>query len=218
MPFPVVLFDLDGTLTDSQAGIVASYRYALAAVGLAADESRTKALIGPPLEQNLLTLGVAAADVSRATAAYRQYFVRRGMYENRLYDGAVDALAELSSGGTRLGVATSKLVDFAHAILEHFQISHFFEVVSGASRDGSRSHKADVAAHALEGLGYPQPSSVALVGDREQDMYAAAELGLYGVGALWGYGSEAELRQAGAQVLVGSPEALVPVLQRAEPR
>jgi phosphoglycolate phosphatase len=139
------------------------------------------------------------------------------MYDNRLYDGAADALAQLSSTGTRLALATSKLGDFADAILGHFGLRHYFEVVAGASRDGSRSHKADVAAYALEGLGHPDPGCVALVGDREQDMYAAGELGLYGVGALWGYGSEAELLGAGAQVLVPSPAALVPVLERGKP-
>lgn len=212
MVFPVVLFDLDGTLTDSQVGIVASYRYALAALGLSAEETAIRACIGPPLEYNLVELGVPASEVSAGVTAYREYFSATGMYENRLYDGITDTLAALASAGSTLGVATSKLDDFAETILKYFEIRHFFAQVSGSTRDGRRAHKIDVVTHALEGLGLPAPSTVAMVGDREHDMYAANELGLYAIGASWGYGSEAELVGAGARVLVPTPGALPEVL------
>jgi phosphoglycolate phosphatase len=210
--FPVVLFDLDGTLTDSEAGIVASYRYALRSQGLSADYSAIRSCIGPPLMQSLRHLGVPVEDVERATVAFREYMVERGMYENRLYDGIVQALGSLRSAGMVMGIATSKLIDVALPIVEHFGISGFFSTVSGATADGHRAHKVDIAAHALEELGAPKPQSVAMVGDREHDMFAARDLGLFAVGAGWGYGGEEELLSSGADVILASPVALTEFL------
>jgi phosphoglycolate phosphatase len=112
------------------------------------------------------------------------------------------------TAGIVMGVATSKLVDFAVPILAHFGISSFFSTVSGATADGRRLHKVDIAAHALEDLGSPERGGVALVGDREYDMFAARELGLFAVGAGWGYGTEEELLGSGANVIVTSPLGL----------
>lgn len=201
VPLPIVLFDLDGTLTDSAAGIVASYSHVLASLGMHAEEADIRRGIGPPLAQALASLGVPATLMDQAITAYREVFARRGLYDNRVYPGTTEMLEELGRAGTTLGVATSKLDQFARAILEHFRLSEYFTVVSGSSRDGARSHKVDVLAHALEELGGPAPSSVALVGDREHDMYAARQLGVWAIGVTWGYGPEDELVASGAHVL-----------------
>lgn len=212
MAFDVVLFDLDGTLTDSQAGIAASYHHALGTLGLRSTDAEIKALIGPPLQDNLISLGVPADKLEDAIVAYREYYAQKGMFDNELFDGVAEVLASLHAAGTTIALATSKLVDYATEILEHFEMSHFFTAVAGSSRDGTRSHKDEVVEDALESLGLPERESVALVGDRQNDMWAARDLGLYGVGALWGYGSKVELLNAGAQVLAARPEELLALL------
>lgn len=212
MAVPVVLFDLDGTLTDSAPGIVASYRYALAALGMEAPDAAIRRCIGPPLQHSLHRLGVPDDLLPEAVAAYRENFARSGLYDNRLYEGTEEMLRALVSVGTVLGVATSKLDEYARTILEHFGVMGYFATVSGSTGDGRRLYKEDIAAHALQSLGNPTASSVALVGDREHDMFAAHRLGLIGVGVSWGYGSEAELFGSGAEVVVDGPSELTALL------
>ena len=213
MGFSTVLFDLDGTLSDSQAGIVASYRHTLAAFGLDADEAAIKRWIGPPLGEGLAALGVPADRVEEAVARYRAYFGATGMYDNRLYDGAADMLAELRSAGVTLGLATSKLQRFAAAILDHFGLAEHFAVVCGVAGDGSRSTKEEVVGFALATLGGPEPSTVALVGDREHDIRAALHHGLHPVGVTWGYGDRREMQASAGAAIVAIVED-VPALTR----
>jgi phosphoglycolate phosphatase len=206
---PIVLFDLDGTLTDAQAGIVRSLAHAVAAVGVAAPgPEELRPLIGPPLVEMLLALGVPEDDLRSAVHAYRDRYATVGLFENELYPGVPELLADLTGAGLRLGLATSKAEPYAHTILEHFGIRGRFEAVAGASLDHARRHKADVVAHALEHLGLPDPASVIMVGDREHDVVGAAEHGITTIGVLWGYGSRAELTTAGAVAVVSSVEGL----------
>lgn len=207
-----VLFDLDGTLTDSAPGIVASYRHALVAFGIDAPDSEIRRWIGPPLSESLAGLGVAPGDIDAAVGEYRSYFGRHGLYENRLYDGVAEMLDELTVAGLTLGLATSKLTSFAETILDLFGIRKLFGAVSGATADGSRVTKARIVGHALDSLGSPDPPSVVVVGDREHDVLAARELGLGSVGVTWGYGSATELTAAGAAQLAASPSELSAML------
>ncbi len=212
MRFSTVLFDLDGTLTDSQDGIVSSYQHALAAFGIDADDASIKAWIGPPLQDGFAALGVPAAQVPAAIDRYRAYFAEIGIHRNRLYDGVPAMLAELDRAGVTLGLATSKLVDFAEQIVAQFAIAEHFEVIAGAARDGSRINKADIVAFALESLGWPQPGSAALVGDRGDDMRAAVHHGLFPVGVSWGYGNNEELQASGSQMIIDHPSAVTGLL------
>ena len=145
----LVIFDLDGTLTDSAPGIVASFRHALAAVGAEVpDGDLAGRIVGPPMHHTLAALGLGdRADA--AVAAYRADYTRRGWAMNTLFDGVADLLADLRAAGVRLAVATSKAEPTARRILEHFDIADDFEVIAGASLDGTRAAKADVVAHAL---------------------------------------------------------------------
>jgi phosphoglycolate phosphatase len=213
----IVLFDLDGTLTDSQAGIVNSYRHALSLLGLPVDEEAIRRWIGPPLRDGLAALGVPDRLLDTAIITYRAYFVETGMFQNRLYDGVAQALADLRGAGITLGVATSKLDEFAVEILDHFGITKKFAVIAGASRDGRRTHKGDVVDHALDCLGRPDPRTVALVGDREHDVHAATEHGLLPIGASWGYGSAGELTAAGVKHIVSSPSELTRLVLATSP-
>lgn len=207
-----VLFDLDGTLTDSAPGIVASYRHALNAFGLDAEEEAIRGWIGPPLMKGLAALGVPDEQIPAAIDTYRRHFSAVGMYDNYLYPGVVDMLAALSSAGITLAVATSKLEHFARTIVDHFEIARYFTVVAGGSRDGTRLYKLDIARYALGCLGSPEPGEVALVGDREDDVGAAVQLGLHAVGVTWGYGSVGELTGHGADYLVDTPADVVELL------
>jgi phosphoglycolate phosphatase len=183
----LVIFDLDGTLTDSAHGVVASFRHALAAVGAEVPDGDLAALVvGPPMHDTLCRLGLGdrAAD---AVAAYRADYTSRGWAMNTLFDGVADVLADLRAAGVRLAVATSKAEPIAQRILEHFGIAEVFEVVAGASLDGSRAAKSDVVAHALAQL-KPLPERVVMVGDRAHDVEGAAEHGIATVVVGWGYG------------------------------
>ena len=207
--FEVVLLDLDGTLTHSEAGIIASFRHALAQLGMAVPDAAISRCIGPPLVDGFAALGVDAGRIDDAVALYREYFAVRGIRENRLYPGVGEMLAVMATAGARLALATSKLTKFADQILEQFGLSALFEAVSGSTPDGSRLHKEEIVDHALCELGRPDPSTVVMVGDREHDILAARHHGICSVGVTWGYGSTAELTAAGADLLVSTPEELL---------
>jgi phosphoglycolate phosphatase len=184
----LVIFDLDGTLTDSAHGVVASFRHALAAVGAEVPDGDLAALVvGPPMHHTLSGLGLGER-VADAVAAYRADYTSRGWAMNTLFDGIPEMLADLRAADVRLAVATSKAEPTARRILQHFGIAEHFEVIAGASLDGSRAAKADVVAHALAQLA-PLPERVIMVGDRAHDVDGAAEYGIATVVVGWGYGN-----------------------------
>lgn len=187
----LVIFDLDGTLTDSAPGVVASFRHALATIGAVppTDDPAQLAelVVGPPMHHTLAALGLGAR-AEEAIAAYRADYTGRGWAINGLYDGIAELLADLQSAGVRLAVATSKVESTARRILEHFGIDGHFDVIAGASPDGTRAAKADVLAHALAQL-HPLPQRLLMVGDRSHDVEGAAAHGLDTVVVGWGYGA-----------------------------
>ena len=181
-----VLFDLDGTLTDSAEGVVASFRHALGELGAPVPEGDLASrIVGPPMH---ITMADLVGDrAGEAMTAYRADYTTRGWAMNRTFDGVPELLADLRSAGVRLAVATSKSEPIARRILEHFGLDGFFEVIAGASPDGVRSAKADVVAHALAQL-EPLPQRVLMVGDRSHDVEGAAQHGIGTVVVDWGYG------------------------------
>jgi phosphoglycolate phosphatase len=205
-----VLIDLDGTLTDSRPGIVASIQHALRALGHdAPHESALQKYIGPPLHaafRELLPVN-QDSDVARAIAAYRERYVAIGMFENAVYSGVLEALKLLRNRGARLFVATSKPQVFAQRILEHFELSHFFDKIYGSELDGQRTDKIDLISYLLA-KSQLQKSETVMVGDRHHDIVGAMTNGVRAVGVLWGYGSRAELLGAGAQALLEAPSEL----------
>jgi len=205
-----VVLDVDGTVLDSADGIVAAYRHALAAVGVAApDESGLRADLGPPLVTLLPALGVPPERLAEAAAAYRAYYLRAGLHQARPYDGVVDVLARLSSR-IRLATATAKRTDTASATLEAHGLSRFFTVVNGL--DDDHPTKTATLVRTLGLLGDPDPARVVMVGDRHSDVSAGRDVGARTVGVLWGYGSRAELEAAGPDLLLEHPAQLVDLL------
>lgn len=183
----LVLFDLDGTLTDSAQGIVASFRHALGEVGAPVpDGDLAGRIVGPPMHHTLRSLGLGER-ADEAIAAYRADYTSRGWAMNRTFDGIPALLADLKGAGVRLAVATSKAEPTAQRILAHFGLDGYFEVIAGASPDGTRAVKADVVASALARL-EPLPDRVVMVGDRWHDVEGAAAHGIDTVVVGWGYG------------------------------
>ncbi|MGO1318180.1 MAG: HAD hydrolase-like protein [Cellulomonadaceae bacterium] len=214
----LVLLDLDGTLTDSAPGIIASVRHAFAALDLPApgpDDLRR--FVGPPIEESLLRHGVRPERLEEARTAYREAFTSGGMFDNRVYDGVLDTLAALRGAGVRLALATSKPEVYARRITAHFGLDTFLEAQFGASLDTSRSEKADVITYGLRELkdsaaGLPDLSSILMVGDRLHDVLGARANGLDCLGVAWGYADTGELAQAGARAVVHTPAELTAAL------
>lgn len=183
----LVIFDLDGTLTDSAEGIVASFRHALHAVGASVpDGDLVSRIVGPPMHVTLQQMGLGEL-ADDAIAAYRADYTTRGWSMNRPFDGIPALLGDLRAAGVRLAVATSKAEPTAQRILAHFGLDDCFEVIAGASLDGTRSAKADVVAHALSQLA-PLPDRVVMIGDRSHDVEGAAVHGIDTIVVDWGYG------------------------------
>ena len=205
-----MIFDLDGTVWDSLPGIVGSLEHTFEAFDLEVpDRSVLTANIGPPLQLMLAELGFPDATIAEATLVYRDRYVTWGAYQATLYPGVESVLSQLGSDGHRLATATSKGEGPTLQMLDHFGLTGHFEVIGAASMDTSAMTKVAVLGRALEGLGRPDPDDCLMVGDRSYDVLGAAEFGIGCAGALWGYGTEDELRTAGARHLVESPPALV---------
>lgn len=209
-----MLFDLDGTLTDPQEGIVNAISHALQTLNLPAQPRELLAtFIGPPLRDSFAnTLHMPPELIEPAIAAYRDYFAHRGIFENRLYDGIPELLQRLQAAGIPMAMATSKPTVYAEKIAAHFGIAQYFDYIAGANLDGTRERKADVIAHALQVLAPPPGTQIVMVGDREFDVLGAAEHGIPCIGLLWGYGSREELVAAGADVIVETMDELYEVL------
>jgi len=202
-----VLFDLDGTLTESGQGVANGVLHALAAFDLpapSADELRK--YLGPPLWVSFDEFaGLKGADIERAVQIYREYYHEIGRFENAVFPGIPDMLAALVNSGVRLAVATSKVDHSALSILQHFELDQYFDVISGSDDLGvTRGTKALVIAHALAELNITNREGVVMIGDREHDINGAKEHGLESIGVLWGYGDEAELTAAGATYITAN--------------
>ena len=213
-----ILFDLDGTLTDSGPGIMNAAAYALRSYGIAEDDlARLRRFVGPPLKDSFMTLyGFDAARAEEAIGRYREYFADTGIWENRVYPGVPEALDALHREGATLAVATSKPEVFARRILDRFDLAGYFDAVCGSELDGRRTDKAEVVGWLLEHTGAAADTSV-MVGDRCHDIVGAAACGVAAVGVTWGYGSRQELLDAGAAALADTPADL-PACCRRLPR
>ena len=201
--YSVILFDLDGTLTDPAEGITNSVAYALRFYGIDVKEkSELNKFIGPPLIGAFEEYYKFSYDqATEALAKYREYFSSKGIFENKIYDGINEMLSELRKRGKRLIVATSKPDEFAVKILKHFDIYDEFEFVAGATMDEKRTNKADVIEYALASCGISDRRECLMVGDRKHDIIGASKCGLDSMGVLYGYGDHSELTDAGATYL-----------------
>jgi phosphoglycolate phosphatase len=204
-----IYFDLDGTLTDPKPGITGSIQYALKKLGLAVpSQDELTWCIGPPLHASLKSLTGTDALADQALLLYRERFSEVGLFENTPYQGIHDTLATVAATGARMFVATSKPAVYASRIVEHFGLKPYFERVFGSELDGTRVDKRDLLRYALDEAKV-DPASAIMIGDRSHDVIGARTNGMTAIGVLYGYGSEAELRDAGAHhICAAHPELL----------
>lgn len=206
-----VLFDLDGTISDSQRGILAALRHAFAVHGLPPMDAATeRTILGPPFYESLPPL-IGKAPLVDVIAAYRGHYSTT-MFDTDLYAGVAELIATLAAGGTRLALATSKPEAYAVKIVEHLGVAHHFEVLGGDALDGSRGTKALVIADVLRRLGDPDRTAVIMVGDREHDVYGAREHGIETIGVRWGYGSPGELEGANPYAIAATASEVLTIL------
>ncbi|MGI6011486.1 MAG: HAD hydrolase-like protein [Ruminococcus sp.] len=207
----IILFDLDGTLTDSAEGITKSVQYALQHFGVdEPDLEKLKCFVGPPLkEQFMKYCHMPERQAETAVAVYRERYAKTGIYENKLYDGILELLEMLKEEKKILCVASSKPEIYVRRILEYFQIDQYFDEIVGANMDGSRTKKAEVIEEALERLqATDSREDVLMVGDRSHDVKGALQCGIQCIGAAYGYGGSSELAKAGAIYIANSVEEL----------
>lgn len=204
-----VIFDLDGTLLDSSEGIVNSFRATLDELGMGADEDQLRHLIGPPLWHSFRVLGVEAPFVDEAVALYRRHYAAFGVFEATVYAGIHEVLQEMHATGIALGVATAKRVDFATQMLGAHHLAEYFDIIAGASVDLVVSEKYDIIDEALRHWGEKGSSAIWMIGDRRYDVEAAKRHGLTTIGVTWGFGSDTELLECGADALARVPRDLL---------
>ncbi|HTV84619.1 MAG TPA: HAD hydrolase-like protein [Dyella sp.] len=201
------LFDLDGTLIDSQAGISACIRHALTKLGVPSPAD-LRAWIGPPLRHNFAPLlGGDAERVEAAVAYYHERFTTLGWREHSIYPGVEDMMVALHAAGHRLAVVTSKPRQHAQPIVQALPFGHHFEKLYGPHPSSPHSEKASMIAAALADFG-AAPQETVMIGDRRFDMEGALANAVAGIGVLWGFGSREELEAAGAQVVIEHPAHL----------
>jgi phosphoglycolate phosphatase len=206
-----LFFDLDGTLTHSQEGIIRCINHALLDAGAGArSDAELRPFLGPPLRDAFATLLGTTDDarVEQAVRAYRIRFEDVGMFENAVCPGIPEALEALSRAGYRLHVVTVKPTVYARRILEHFSLDGFFRSITGSKLNGRGDTKLSLIRDALRGAA-AESSAAAMIGDRGEDIAGARSNGVCPIAAAWGYGDMEEFRAAGADVVVGSPSELV---------
>ena len=216
MNAPVLLFDLDGTLTDPQPGIVGCIRHALDRLGQPSPtEERLVSFIGPPLRGAFATL-LDTSDrrrVEEAMTLYRERYGTVGLFENTVYSGVAEMLDEARATGSPCFVATGKPLVYTSQIVKHFGLMDRFAALYGSELDGRFDDKAELLEHLLRRERIPAHDAI-MIGDRAADVVAAKKNGLRSVGVLWGFGDDAELEDAGADALCASPDDLVGCTRR----
>ena len=207
-----ILFDLDGTLTDSGEGIINCVIYALERFGLPIPpRDSLRYFVGPPLHESFIKQGVPADRAEEAVAVYRERYVPTGMFENSPYPGVRELLETLKTEGYTLYVASSKPEWMCVKILEHFDLAKYFEMICGATMDTSRNSKAKVIAYLLDQCG--RAEKTIMVGDTAFDVIGAKAHGIPTIGVSWGYGRVEEMQAAGAAAIACTMEDLEKLLK-----
>ena len=209
--FDLILFDLDGTLTDSGPGILNCLEYALEDQGIPVPErEEMRKLLGPPLVVTFCDVfGMNEEQASQAIDKYRERYHDVGLFENSVYEGVPELLAELQGAGLRLATATSKPEYSATRLLQPFELDQYFDFIGAAALDGSRDSKNLVIAHTLQNTNtHPTSHNIIMIGDRHHDVHGAKEHGIDTIGVLWGYGDADELQSAGVIHIAKNPVEL----------
>ncbi|HON78811.1 MAG TPA: HAD hydrolase-like protein [Spirochaetota bacterium] len=212
--FTDILFDLDGTISDSREGIMLSAAYALEKMHITEkDKERLKRFAGPPLHDSFRNIyGLEGADTDMAIELYREHYGETGMFRCAPYPGIPDLLETLHLEGKRLYIATSKLESFARKVIEYLGMEKYFTIIAGSNDDGSRAKKPEVIGYLLAQIPGLKKENTAMVGDMRFDILGAREQGLHAIGVSYGYGTVEELKEAGAALIAGNAGELASLL------
>ena len=210
----VIVFDLDGTVTDPKEGITKSVAHALDHFGIHVEDPDTLTyFIGPPLCENFQkSFGLSEQQSLDAVRVYRERYSTVGWAENVPYPGIAECLSSLRAAGKQLLIATSKAEPYAVRILEHFDLAKYFCVICGTPLEDPKQTKADVILRALSRIGFSDLSRAVMVGDRMHDVEGGHRVGMQTVGVLYGYGNEEELRDHNADFVVADIKMLEKLL------
>jgi phosphoglycolate phosphatase len=195
-----ILFDLDGTLTDSGEGIMNCAELTLAHYGLPIPaRAQMRSIVGPPLKDSFLRFGIPEAELDNAVEFYRKHYLAKGQFENFPYPGIREVLEKLKADGHKLYVATSKPEAMSQNILKNFDLAKYFDIICGAVSDHNRSTKEAVIEHLLSLL--ENEENLVMVGDTIYDVKGAAYHGIPCVAVTWGYGVVQDMQEAGATIV-----------------
>lgn len=212
--YQYILFDLDGTLTNSQLGITTCVAYALESFGIHTENpEELRKFIGPPLKESFVKYyNMTNGEGDRAVEKYRERFATVGLYENEVYAGIPELLQKLKAQGKTLLVATSKPTVYSDKILEHFGLKEYFSYIAGSELDGTRVNKAEVIQYALEQMKITESEKIVMIGDKEHDMIGAGICGVDSIGVLYGFGEREELENHGATYIAETVSDLEKIL------
>ena len=212
--YQYILFDLDGTLTNSQLGITTCVAYALESFGIHTENpEELRKFIGPPLKESFVKYyNMTDGEGDRAVEKYRERFATVGLYENEVYAGIPELLQKLKAQGKTLLVATSKPTVYSDKILEHFGLKEYFSYIAGSELDGTRVNKAEVIQYALEQMKITESEKIVMIGDKEHDMIGAGICGVESIGVLYGFGEREELENHGATYIAETVSDLEKIL------
>lgn len=197
--YTTVLFDLDGTIIDSEKGITNSAAYALAKFGIHAEPSTLRNFIGPPLLNSFHDFyGFSNEKAAQAVDFYREYYGTTGVYECTVYDGMEELFIKLKKEGKKIILATSKYEFYAAKVLEKFKLIKYFDFIAGSLKNGGRGSKSEIISYILETQNITDKSSVVMVGDKKHDIIGAVETVVDSIGVLYGFGNYEELNDNGA--------------------
>ncbi|AGF56297.1 phosphoglycolate phosphatase [Clostridium saccharoperbutylacetonicum] len=212
--FEYILFDLDGTITDSGEGITKSVQYALKDFGIEVENIKElNKFIGPPLKDSFKRFyNFDDEKAELGLRKYREYYADKGIYENSLYDGIVEVLDKLKKSNKKIILATSKPEVYAKEILKYFKIDEYFTFVGGADFEETRVSKGDVIKYALKEAQVSDLSKTIMIGDREHDIIGAKENNIKSIGVLYGYGDVIELTQARADHIIKNVDELIDII------
>ncbi|GAA0177497.1 HAD family hydrolase [Clostridium sediminicola] len=205
-----ILFDLDGTLTDSKYGIIKSIQYALSKEGIEQVELKDlQKFVGPPLKESFMEYySFDEETAERAIDNFREYFKDKGIFENEVYIGIPELLSYLKNKGYCISIATSKPTIFAKKIIKHFKLEKYFLKIVGSNLDGTRTSKGEVIEYLLKELDVKNTDKIVMIGDRKHDVLGAKMNNLHSIGVAYGYGCIEELESAGANYIVESIDEL----------
>ena len=212
--YDTIAFDLDGTLTNPERGLIASFVYALGKMGVDyGEKAELKRFIGPPIyEEWQRCFGFTPEESAQALLIFREYYSVYGWWDNEIYPGVKEMLERLKRAGKKIILATSKPEIFAKKVLDLFDISKYFDFIGGAATDKTRDKKSEVLEYSLHGVGVYDHSRAILVGDRIYDAEGAKLCGIDSLGVLYGHGSESEVRSADFTYIVNNVDDIADLL------